>query len=162
MLKNFKEFKKSSNGVIFPKEIFKRGSNMSLSPLIFTKKIPNLKMAKSNNPFVISFENYLTLIVQMYYKSSFYITENVFNFVNFEKKSEAKKQINEKKGAESLGSTQLDALSETLNDTQSKQDDFEMEKEELENCRVSSSVGWSFFPIFLESEFTSGPLRLLH
>lgn len=122
--RNLLQFKKSSDTVIFPKEIFNRGSAMALSPLIFTKKVPNLKLVKNSSPFLISFENYLALIVQMYYKSSFYITENVLNFVNFEKKDKK----NEKKQQTGDSSKAQEATEPT--DTPSKLDDFELEVDE--------------------------------
>jgi hypothetical protein len=50
-----------------------------MTPLIFTKKYPNIKLNKQAPPKLAAFENYLQIVRQMYYKK----TTNFSDIINF-------------------------------------------------------------------------------
>lgn len=64
-------YKKKNNRTIYPREIFFRDPKMVISPMIFTKQNKNIRYSKTMTAALLAFENYLTLVTQLYYKRNF-------------------------------------------------------------------------------------------
>ncbi|EAR95250.2 MYB DNA-binding protein/transcription factor-like protein, putative (macronuclear) [Tetrahymena thermophila SB210] len=76
-LEQILEYKQNAQGLVINEELFQASKEgHELTPAIFTKKTNvTARMSKNMHTWMIGFENYLSMVAQLYYKKNFNIRE---------------------------------------------------------------------------------------
>ncbi|KAL4505904.1 hypothetical protein ABPG72_013665 [Tetrahymena utriculariae] len=129
-LEQILEYKQNAQGLVINEELFQASKEgHELTPAIFTKKTNfTARMSKNMHTWMIGFENYLSMVAQLYYKKNFNIREILMipgenrdtvvqNALNLSSNGEKKKRG--RKNTSKASSNQKDNFSGGTNDESS-------------------------------------------